>query len=95
VDLSATRRRSVAASALRIELERRFDVPLRYGCDDITDLRNWPECRPGPIRAAAGSRPGVRGAFDRLLGPTARALRRTFGNLDRRFGSIQSAISER
>jgi hypothetical protein len=46
---------------------------------------------PGGGRVAAG-RPR---RFDRLLGPTARALRRTFGNLDRRFGSIQSAISER
>lgn len=145
---------------LRIELERRFDVPLRYGFDYITDLRNWAEYWPGRIGLVAGSRwrepgdrarlsmrllgravelemtlarlepyrlveytsvqrglpdarherhfsdagdgfhfrllveleqrSGVRGACDRMLvaPATARAMRRTLRNLDRRFGSI-------
>lgn len=63
---------SADASSLRIELDRRFDVSLRYGFDYITDPSNWPEYWPGLIRLEAGSRwrePGDRARLVlRLLG---------------------------
>jgi uncharacterized protein YndB with AHSA1/START domain len=47
---------SVTVVAMRVEVEHRFDVPLRDGYDYITDLENWPEYWPGLISVAAGSR---------------------------------------
>lgn len=56
----------------RIELERRFAVPLRRGFDYITDPANWPEYWPGLIgveHAARWREPGDRARLVlRLLG---------------------------
>jgi uncharacterized protein YndB with AHSA1/START domain len=59
---------------MRLEAERRFDVPVREGFDYITDQRNWPEYWPGFVRLEPGSRwsePGdVTRIVVRLLGRT-------------------------
>jgi len=58
-----------------LELDRRFDVPLREGFDYITDPRNWPDYWPGLIRVEPGARwrePGDRARLVlRLLGRPA------------------------
>jgi len=41
---------------MRLEAERRFDVPVREGFDYITDQQNWPEYWPGFVRIEPGSR---------------------------------------
>jgi uncharacterized protein YndB with AHSA1/START domain len=41
---------------MRLEIEHRFDVPLREGFDYITDQRNWPEYWPGFVLIEPGSR---------------------------------------
>jgi uncharacterized protein YndB with AHSA1/START domain len=68
---------------MRLEVERRFAVPVREGFDYITDQRNWPEYWPGFVRVEPGSRwsdPGdVTRIVVRLLGrsvPLEMTLRR-------------------
>ena len=68
---------------MRIEAERRFDVPVPEGFDYITDQRNWPAYWPGFVRIEPGSRwrePGdVTRMVIRLLGrevPLEMTLRR-------------------
>jgi uncharacterized protein YndB with AHSA1/START domain len=57
---------------MRVEVGRRFEVPLRDGYDYITDLEKWPEYWPGLVRVAPESRwsaPGDRArVVVRLLG---------------------------
>jgi len=57
---------------VRIELSRRFGVPLREGFDYITDPSNWPRYWPDLVRIEPGSRwrePGDRARLAlRLLG---------------------------
>jgi Polyketide cyclase / dehydrase and lipid transport len=57
---------------VRIELSRRFSVPLREGFDYITDPNNWPQYWPDFVRIEPGSRwrePGDRAWLVlRLLG---------------------------
>jgi polyketide cyclase/dehydrase/lipid transport protein len=57
---------------VRIEVNRRFDVPLREGFDYITDPNNWPQYWPDLVRIEPGSRwrePGDRARLVlRLLG---------------------------
>lgn len=43
-------------TVIRVGLEHRFGVPLRYGFDYITDPGNWAEYWPGFIRLEAGWR---------------------------------------
>jgi uncharacterized protein YndB with AHSA1/START domain len=70
--VTARTRAPAPASGRRIELGRRFDVPLRSGFDYITDPANWPEYWPGFVGLDAGSRwrePGDRARLVlRLLG---------------------------
>ena len=68
---------------MRLEVERRFAVPVRAGFDYITDQRNWPAYWPGFVRIEPGSRwsePGdVTRMVIRLLGrdvPLEMTLRR-------------------
>lgn len=69
----------------RLELGRRFDVPLRRGFDYITDPRNWWEYWPGFVALEAGSRwrePGDRARLTlRLLGRRTE-LRMTLARLE-------------
>jgi hypothetical protein len=66
------------------------------GLPDARHERHFAEAGGGGFRyrlmVELEPRPGVRGIFDRILvGPaTARAIRRTLRNLDRRFGSFPS-----
>jgi hypothetical protein len=57
---------------MRLELTRRFTVPLREGFDYIVEPGNWPAYWPGLIRVQPGSRwrePGDRArVVMRLLG---------------------------
>lgn len=57
---------------VRIELNRRFSVPLREGFDYITDPNNWPQYWPDLVRIEPGLRwrePGDRARLVlRLLG---------------------------
>jgi hypothetical protein len=57
---------------VRIEVGRRFPVPLRDGFDYITDPANWPDYWPGLVRVEPGWRwrePGDRARLVlRLLG---------------------------
>jgi uncharacterized protein YndB with AHSA1/START domain len=51
---------------MRLEVERRFDVPLRQGFDYITDQRNWPEYWPGFVDIEPGSRWSAPGDVTRM-----------------------------
>ena len=47
---------------VRIEVNRRFGVPLREGFDYITDPNNWPQYWPDLVRiepGRAGESPGT------------------------------------
>ena len=52
---------------MRLEAERRFDVPVREGFDYITDQRNWPEYWPGFVRIEPGSRWSEPGDVTRMV----------------------------
>jgi len=69
----------------RVEVEHRFDVPLRAGFDYITDPERWPEYWPGLVRVEPGTRwraPGdVARIVLRLLG-RAVPLEMTLGRLE-------------
>ena len=69
---------------VRIEVSRRFRVPLREGFDYITDPNNWPQYWPDLVRIEPGSRwqePGDRARLVlRLLGRPVE-LEMTLGRL--------------
>jgi hypothetical protein len=69
---------------VRIEVNRRFGVPLREGFDYITDQDNWPQYWPDLVRIEPGSRwrePGDRARLVlRLLGRPVE-LEMTLGRL--------------
>jgi uncharacterized protein YndB with AHSA1/START domain len=52
---------------MRLEAERRFDVPVPEGFDYITDQRNWPEYWPGFERIEPDSRWGAPGDLTRIV----------------------------
>lgn len=52
---------------MRIEAERRFDVPVREGFDYITDQANWPSYWPGLVRIEPGARWSEPGDVTRIV----------------------------
>jgi uncharacterized protein YndB with AHSA1/START domain len=52
---------------MRVEAERRYDIPVRAGFEYITDQRNWPEYWPGFVRTEPGSRWSEPGDVTRIV----------------------------